>query len=192
MKKITKISLALIALIAIMTSCSMERTGYNFQWKNNVAKNETPSSVKQIETKISEAVSEINMIAEENNQQNEISTPAETITITKSDNNSIYASSNKNFLNTETKNSDIQKLAITTKAKDVKSQARKFIKAAKKSALADDVPILLLYLLCFFIPFVAVGIVTNWELVPVISNLLWCCLCGIPGIIHALIKVSQN
>ena len=57
---------------------------------------------------------------------------------------------------------------------------------------SDDVPVGLLYLLCFIFPFIAVGIVTDWDITAVIVNILWTFLCGIPGIIHALIIVGRN
>lgn len=56
---------------------------------------------------------------------------------------------------------------------------------------SDDM-LLLLYILAVFIPFVAVGIVTDWDVTHVIINLLLCVLCYIPGVIHALIKIRDN
>ena len=61
-----------------------------------------------------------------------------------------------------------------------------------KKALKDDVPVGLLYVLCFFIPWVAVGLATNWDIETVVYNILWSLLCGIPGIIHAFIVVRNN
>ena len=63
------------------------------------------------------------------------------------------------------------------------------MKSQKKS---DDVPVGLLYVLCFFFPFVAVGLVTDWDIKAVLINILLTALCGIPGIIHAFIVVSKN
>ncbi|MDI1234067.1 MAG: YqaE/Pmp3 family membrane protein [bacterium] len=56
----------------------------------------------------------------------------------------------------------------------------------------NDVPLVLIYILCFFIPPIAVGLITDWDATPVISNILWTLLCGIPGIIHALIVVGRE
>ena len=61
-----------------------------------------------------------------------------------------------------------------------------------KKALKDDVPVGLLYVLCFFIPWLAVGFATNWDVKTVVINILWTFLCGIPGIIHAIIVVGRN
>ena len=63
---------------------------------------------------------------------------------------------------------------------------------ASDSNLGGDVPTGLLYVLCFFIPWLAVGLATDWDLKKVIINILWTMLCGIPGIIHAFIVVSKN
>ena len=63
---------------------------------------------------------------------------------------------------------------------------------ASDSNLGGDVSTGLLYVLCFFIPFLAVGLATDWDVKTVLINLLWTCLCGIPGIIHAFIVVSKN
>ena len=48
-----------------------------------------------------------------------------------------------------------------------------------------------LIVLAILIPFVAVGIKTDWGL-PVLWNLLWCLLGFVPGIIHALIVVTRK
>jgi uncharacterized membrane protein YqaE (UPF0057 family) len=50
---------------------------------------------------------------------------------------------------------------------------------------------LLLVILCFLLPFVAVGIVTNWALKPVLISVLLSLLFWVPGIIYALIVVLR-
>jgi len=49
-----------------------------------------------------------------------------------------------------------------------------------KKALKDDVPTILLYVLCFFIPFLAVGLATDWDVKDVVINLLLCFLFVLP------------
>ena len=63
---------------------------------------------------------------------------------------------------------------------------------ASDSNLGGDVPTGLLYVLCFFIPWLAVGLATDWDIKKVLINILLTMLCGIPGIIHAFIVVSKN
>lgn len=73
--------------------------------------------------------------------------------------------------------------------------ARKiFIKTGKQLVTSNDEEIdpILLYVLCFLLPPVAVGLVTDWNTNDVILNIILTCLCGLPGIIHALIVVSKN
>lgn len=82
-------------------------------------------------------------------------------------------------------NSDLKYENQTIKSKE------KALKASD-SNLGGDVPTGLLYVLCFFIPWLAVGLATDWDIKKVIINILWTMLCGIPGIIHAFIVVSKN
>jgi uncharacterized membrane protein YqaE (UPF0057 family) len=104
-------------------------------------------------------------------------------------------------IETKTVANDIKGMAATTIQNSVSNKAVKHVskqemktlrKALKTQSKSDDVPVGLLYVLCFFVPFVAVGLVTDWDVKEVIINLLLSCLCGIPGIIHAFIVVSKN
>ncbi|WP_066757355.1 YqaE/Pmp3 family membrane protein [Crocinitomix algicola] len=77
--------------------------------------------------------------------------------------------------------------------KDLKSKKKQFRHkkvVAQSSDTSDDE--ILYYILAIVIPFLAVGLVTDWDISQVIINILLCCLCGLPGIIHALIVVSKN
>lgn len=57
---------------------------------------------------------------------------------------------------------------------------------------SDDDMLILLYILAVLIPFVAVGIVTDWELKKVLINILLTIFtCGIGGIIHAFIMIRD-
>jgi uncharacterized membrane protein YqaE (UPF0057 family) len=89
-----------------------------------------------------------------------------------------------------------QTISVNQKNKEVKQISKQEMKALRKvvnsQKQSDDVPVGLLYVLCFFFPFIAVGIVTDWDISTVLINLLWTLLCGIPGVIHALIIVSRN
>jgi uncharacterized membrane protein YqaE (UPF0057 family) len=76
-----------------------------------------------------------------------------------------------------------------TFAKPVMKAAVKQMTKPNKTA---DTDMLLLYILCIFIPPIAVGLATDWDATPVISNILWCLLCGLPGIIHAFIVVNRE
>jgi len=73
-----------------------------------------------------------------------------------------------------------------------KINANSFNNKTKHKSSSDDTPVWVLYVLAWFIPFLAVGLVTNWETKPVVINILLTLLCGLPGIIHAMIVVSKN
>lgn len=64
-------------------------------------------------------------------------------------------------------------------------------KAVRKHGSSGPEPVLYV-ILCIFIPFVAVGLATDWDTKDVVINLLLCCLCGIPGIIHAFIVCKRE
>ena len=73
-----------------------------------------------------------------------------------------------------------------------KQELKALKKAVKSQTKNDDIPVAVLYILCFCIPFVAVGLVTDWDTNQVLVNFILTLLCGIPGIIHAFIVVSKN
>ena len=99
-----------------------------------------------------------------------------------------------------TKNEMIQVLKQSTKENHIVNSGIKKITSANfknqsnttSHSPNDDDMLLMLYVLAILIPFVAVGIVTDWDVTDVIINLLLCILCYIPGIIHAFIKIRDN
>ncbi|TNE54947.1 MAG: YqaE/Pmp3 family membrane protein [Bacteroidetes bacterium] len=76
----------------------------------------------------------------------------------------------------------------------VQNHEKKALKLFKKKSekQGSAVEKILLIILCFLIPFVAVGIVTDWSVVPVVINILLCILFFLPGIIHALWHVLKS
>ena len=111
---------------------------------------------------------------------------------------SVYASfpvnNSGDVQQTEIKNNVKESKNVVDQKVFNKSELKKALKEAKKSnsSKGGDVPIGVLYLLCFLFPVLAVGLATNWDLMPMIYNLLWTFLCGIPGIIHAIIVVKRE
>ena len=122
----------------------------------------------------------------------EITTKEKVNSYTKTQNTkkSIVLNKNTNntFENSETAFSNKLLKDKVRRASTIDKKSKKIIK--KKSN--DDTSIILLYILAWFIPFLAVGIVTDWDTKTVIINLLWTLLCGLPGVIHAMIIVSRN
>lgn len=83
-------------------------------------------------------------------------------------------------------------IASNVSKKEMKAAVKEIKKAVKLESTGGPLPTWALYLLCFFIPPIAVGFATDWDITKVLINFLWCFLCGIPGIIHALIIVSRS
>ena len=204
MKKILLVAASILFLVA---SCTVEkrvyRNGFNVQWHamNGISKKDKNVEINSVDEEIAVAqvIKAPKVAVSTTNVYEEIASESTPTTLTQNDVASVEVSPIEN----EAKNiaNDIKGMAELTiqnslknnEVKQVSKQEmkslRKAIKTAKKT---DDVPLGLLYVLCFFFPFIAVGIVTDWDLTAVLINFLLCCLCGLPGIIHALIIVGRN
>lgn len=199
MKKILLVTASILFLVA---SCTVEkrvyRNGFNVQWHamnghSKKDKNTEITSLEEVET-----VAKVVISPKENIKTADVyELPTqEIITVAQNDEASIQANSvattpqvvSVKGLANQTISANQKNNEVQISKEEMKS-LRKAVKSSKKS---DDVPVGLLYVLCFFFPFVAVGIVTDWDIPTVLINLLWTLLCGIPGIIHAIIIVGRN
>jgi uncharacterized membrane protein YqaE (UPF0057 family) len=93
------------------------------------------------------------------------------------------------LVNASEKLNTIQK-TVKQEVKANKNSKAEIRKALKEHKAGDDA--ILYIILCIFIPFVAVGLATDWDVKTVVINLLWCLLCGIPGVIHAFIVCKRE
>lgn len=200
MKKILLVAASILFLVA---SCTVEkrvyRNGFNVQWHamnghSKKDKNIEISSVEEVET-----VAKVVISPKDNSKTASVyeMPTQEVITVAQNDEASIQS----NSIGTTAPVVNVKGMADQTisvnqnikEAKQISKQEMKALhKAVKSQKKSDDVPIGLLYILCFFVPFIVVGIVTDWDIPSVLINLLWTLLCGIPGIIHALIMVGRN
>jgi uncharacterized membrane protein YqaE (UPF0057 family) len=188
MRKIIYICLA----ITLIASCTVQKrvhnSGYHVQWKGGYStadKNEFESNIEGKEE---------NLITSDvkNNKVEEI------LLANSSTGNNIEEVNNVATFEKKEVENKIIKVDHTTastaktfsKKANVISKAKTLKKATKKSKKDDDT--ILLYILCFLIPPIAVGLATNWDEKTLIINIILTLLCGIPGIIHALIVVSDN
>ncbi|MFM6946627.1 MAG: YqaE/Pmp3 family membrane protein [Flavobacteriales bacterium] len=202
MKKITLLSFIAVFLMA---ACTVEkriyRNGYNIQWHTSLkVKNQIdPSSelAQATENKSASQIASKNLsgatkeqalptLAVENVAQNNEQTtlmPLQTSKEVKEMQGVV-----KNYFVKETGSK-----ASVQGAKVMKQQAKKLTHHLQKATdnSTDDVPYLLLFILCFIFPPIVVGLVTDWDTEIIIYNLLWCVLCGFPGIIHALIILGR-
>jgi uncharacterized membrane protein YqaE (UPF0057 family) len=91
---------------------------------------------------------------------------------------------------------DIALSVNKTAKKEVKNKVNAIKELSKKNSFksADKTSLepIVYVLLCLFVPFVAVGLATDWNVGDVILNLLLTCLCGIPGVIHAFIVCKRE
>ncbi|MCC7301990.1 MAG: YqaE/Pmp3 family membrane protein [Bacteroidia bacterium] len=85
---------------------------------------------------------------------------------------------------TTTESSDNNTLVRSTKVESKQER-----KSGKKNSSGPDKGLLIV--LAILIPWLAVGLVTDWEVKPVVINLLLCLTC-IGGIIHAIIVVNDR
>ncbi|MFH0895522.1 MAG: YqaE/Pmp3 family membrane protein [Bacteroidota bacterium] len=194
MKKLKQIALILLALSFGLSSCTLEKRvylpGYHVEWKKAADKSEKQNLAQSSNPQVAPSKNVIEPASAVfiNDSKNNL---------TISENNMMASVDNPAVVNTVV-SKDLQKKIRQTVFTDskVKLNVRTLLKAkrilAMKGESNNEPDLLLLYILCFFIPFVAVGIVTDWETGPVILNIILCLLCGIPGIIHALIVVSGS
>ncbi len=79
----------------------------------------------------------------------------------------------------------VEKVASTLKNKTVINTP------SNTSSTSDDMMILLI-ILAILIPFVAVGIYTDWDVTKTVRALLLTLLFWIPGVIYALITINSE
>jgi uncharacterized membrane protein YqaE (UPF0057 family) len=194
MKKILLVTASILFMVA---SCTVEkrvyRNGFNVQWHAMNGHAKKDKNMEEVET-----VAKVVVSPKDNRTASVYEMPTqEVITVSQNDEASIQS----NSIAAPTQVVNVKGMADQTisanqKNKEVKQISKQEMKSLKKAVKSqkksDDVPVELLYLLCFFVPFVAVGIVTDWDIPTVLINILWTALCGIPGIIHAFIIVGKN
>ncbi len=196
MKKIKQISFIALAITFILSSCTVERrlhnSGFHVKWNKSHSTSETEVSVNE-DKKVDEVV--------------EISTNSENNEVAVRENEAFNAGAidaielNENVsLKTNKKTLDEEAIeAVSTQKNEGKLNTRfehrkaklEFKKAVKNNSSMSDMDILLL-ILCFLIPFLAVGLATDWDVTKVLICLILSLLFWIPGIIYALLVVLNK
>lgn len=175
-----------LAIILVLSACSMEKrvynTGYHINWNKNINtqnlahNNLSKEKLNTIESKSTEIVVD---------KQN-VYTP------TASKNNSSFAnteSKKTKISKTVSFNNPIKKIAEKKSAKSNAYSA----KGEESNTADEEIPFWVLILLCFVLSPLAVGFATNWETTPLIINvLLYIFTCGLGGLIHGLIVVLNS
>ena len=206
-----KLLLAFLVVGFAISSCSIERRlhqkGFNVEWNKNLSSLKKDKKEKQ-DYVSSEAVEEIAVVSPKTIKAPSVSSSSaisvDGVSLNESieapvfveDNTSNEVNSQESSVVINTKIEKVNKAISAPKASSSKEVAidNKTIASTKivKKALKNGPSTTLLYVLCFFIPFLAVGLATDWDTNTVLINLLWTLLCGIPGVIHAIIIVGRN
>jgi uncharacterized membrane protein YqaE (UPF0057 family)/type II secretory pathway component PulC len=206
-----KLLLAVLVVGFAISSCSIEKRlhqkGFNVEWNKNLGSLKKDKKQKQ-DFVSSEVAEEIAVVSPKPikvpsvNNNNSISVDG--VTLSESNETSVLVEENTyNEVNSQesksintTKTEKVNKAIRAPKASSSKKVSidNKTLASTKivKKALNNGPSTGLLYVLCFFIPFLAVGLATDWDTNSVLINILWTLLCGIPGIIHAIIIVGRN
>ncbi len=201
-----KLLLVVLVVGFAISSCSIEKRlhqkGFNVEWNKNLGSLKKDKKEKQ-DYVSSEAVEEIAVVSNKTTKTPSVHNSAisvDGVTLNESNDASVFVED----ITTNEVNSEVSSVVNNTKTEKVNSSSKassskevasnKTMNSTKivKKANNKDVSKGLLYLLCFFIPWLAVGLATDWDVKTVVINILWTCLCGIPGIIHAIIIVGRN
>lgn len=206
-----KLLLAVLVVGFAISSCSIEkrvhRKGFHVEWNNNLGSLKKDKKEKQeyvssvAEEEIAVVIPKKTKAESVNNNNSTISTDG--INLNESNETSVFVEDyTTNEVDSpessEVNNSKFEKVksaiiaSKTTSSKEVASNKMMASNKIVKKALKNGPSTGLLYLLCFLIPFVAVGLATDWDINKVLINILWTFLCVIPGIIHAIIIVGRN
>lgn len=206
MKKLSLLLVAGFVTTMFLDSCSIQqryhRKGLTVSWKNTSIHSKKDKNVKS-EVVVNEI--ETSEVAE--NRQVEIPKITENKSIIVTTNaDSFKETSTETQVVSPEKIDEVQSPKTNTSATTLEEQKnvvskskvqKETIKSIKKehkksTSSGSDVPFVLLIILCFVIPPLAVWFATGGDWTPVLWNIVWCVLCGFPGIIHALIHVSRN
>ena len=198
MRKINQLSVLVLLALVTLSACTMQKRVYNrgfhLEWFESKGSDKVATvQAKKAEKKQNSSNEQTLESTSENNAKTEsmylIIQETKTVMSVVKENNKNTVSAHKVFFKST-------KIAEKMLAKKSNTFAKPIMKAAVKQMTKPnktaDADMILLYVLCIFIPPLAVGLATDWESTPVISNILWCLLCGLPGIIHAFIVVNRE
>lgn len=191
-----------LATATVFSSCTIQKRtampGYHVEWRASNTVKHSDKVAQEEKVRESFAITPVEKSAPVvNAEQAALVQPFESESASPVSANSVETAKVPE-LKAASKSIDVVATSTVAKQSKVEQKAssqmkkleKKASKIAKKGSSSDDA--ILYYILAFFIPFLAVGLVTNWEVKQVVINILLCCLCGIPGIIHAFIVVSRN
>lgn len=200
----SRLTLLTFISIFVFGACTVEkrlyRNGYNVQWHSSLKSKKTNGEVlvsNQEEQKLPlDHIDLLSVVDDQNSTLIIQDGPSELKTVEAEQENISKSSLNNKgpvfeyFVPQHNSMASVQKSSIPEHKELRLNRALK--KLTVQDSSSDDIPLVLLFILCFVFPPIAVGLATNWDIETVIYNIIWCVLCGVPGIIHALIVVSRN
>lgn len=187
MKNKITLAAAIVLSAILVTSCSIEkrhyRNGFYVNWNKSNDNITLAANEKQ-------TVGAPNETVANSQQENFVETTTAVQDVNEKDVD-LTINGNKNELSVT--GADQTTVAAPGVKENTVVANKQILKKAQKQAQKSggDVPKGLLIVLCFLLPWLAVGLATDWDVKAVIINLLWSLTC-IGGIIHALIVVNRN
>jgi uncharacterized membrane protein YqaE (UPF0057 family) len=205
MKKVLSFVLWLMILASCSTSSDVasnklfQKRKYKKGWHVNSTRNvEEKTKVIQsdeiVESKSLETKEEITYEQEVTSsaavaQENVLTETADVVNAEESIKSKVVFQSREQLVVASEISNPIVEGVVSSIEKDVFTQNKN---EKNKEDSSDDDMLILLYVLAVLIPFVAVGIVTDWDLETVLINILLTILCYIPGVIHAFIIIRDR
>lgn len=203
MKKFLNLMMLITIISSFLGSCSVEKRlyskGYYVQWKRSyTGPGEASTKIEKEGPTVlrHEGILNEYAIIEESIASNEKAAGEANVTPTLlSIENTPSFEANETEIKVENDRSNASNLTGQLLPVKVKSKSNKFVtpllKKSSESKSAGGPDKALLIVLCFLIPWLAVGLATNWDVKPILFNLLWSLTC-IGGIIHAIIVVNRE
>lgn len=190
-----------VALSLVLGACSVEKriynSGYHITWKNSKFSSERIDQLAKISDK-----NDFNDDLVENegvkNNAHEVSfeQPKLDVSSIKKQEEILNNSTKKAVKKTPLFDKNVENSIgfVSENKYHALSKVNSIKRAVQKAngSSSKDVDTTLLYILCFFIPVVAVGLVTDWDINKVLISLLLSLLCWFPAVIHAFITVNDN
>lgn len=201
MKKLNYLLLSAFLLTTLLNSCTVEKRlytgGYNIKWnkKYSVSDDSSKDEVAKAEnTKQNKEKTEVKII----NQEESATKGQDQVVNTEQNNPSTVFSTNSKSTNKAAKVSGLKSEIVETQAENINTTIffennSTSVSETKENSNGDNTTANrgLLFVLCFLIPWLAVGLATDWDVQIVIYNLLWSLTC-IGAIIHAIIVVNRE
>lgn len=212
MKQFTIKSLVLGSMAALIFACGSSNSvishgliskrkytsGFHVNNKGNWKSSKEDQATATVETKVEskKETASIQLVKEQTFTAPKSNREVQTLAIAAPKNEQTNDFTATSAVNNETASMTVAQERTQKRFASNKEVAQKLnkhaVKAAKKESRGMRPEPIVFILLSLFIPFVAVGLATDWEAKPVICNLLWSLLCGIPGIIHAFVVCKRE